>query len=345
MASIAKLSCILLLVPLVLLVCVVRSHPVKDVDMLPKPAGAMRGFTSGLAVLKGYLLSVGHVFPSLPYYSYPWATSDIDAFLNSYYGDLDAGSTQAIEDRFEDNALLLLDVRSDSGIVNDSITKGKSLIVKNAKQWIENRGALTVPTVWNVLSYRHPILLVEGDVTFATNGAASFVQSFVFRGDKVGITGQVVKTGTAPSAVVPTALTELLDCLYEELDNKQTAVAQSNFPNDYTSILFHHYPEDDSTFHLFSKDLKGYVRLSETYFHARGPEPTKTTWTVVKYLFPKIWVEVTVEQPVASGTTLSTALVGYKLDEDQGKFQLLGDLSVLEFPNTTVMEFFFSLNK
>eukprot|EP00922_Rhytidocystis_sp_ex-Travisia-forbesii_P063922 GHVS01095058.1.p1 GENE.GHVS01095058.1~~GHVS01095058.1.p1 ORF type:complete len:345 (+),score=48.26 GHVS01095058.1:152-1186(+) len=344
MASLPKL---VLLLPLLLL-GPARCVPVEDVefstDMVAGAGGAMRGsVSSGLAVLKGYMLSFGHVFPSLPYYSFPWTAGDIDSFLSNHYDALDAGSTQAIENRFAKDALLLLDVRSDAGVVEDSVTKGKGKIVSKLTEWIANRGAVTVPTTWNVLSYRHPMVIVEGQVTFATQGACSFVQSFVFSGSKVGLTGQVVKSGTAPSAAVPAALSDLLNSLYADLDDKKTAVAEANFPDGYTSILFHRYPKDNSTFHLFSKDLKGFVRLANIYFSARGQAPTKTRWSLVKYLFPKIWVELTVEQPANSGTVLSTALMGYKLDEKNGNFQLLGDLSVLEFGGQTLMEFFLTL--
>eukprot|EP00922_Rhytidocystis_sp_ex-Travisia-forbesii_P063923 GHVS01095059.1.p1 GENE.GHVS01095059.1~~GHVS01095059.1.p1 ORF type:complete len:335 (+),score=32.03 GHVS01095059.1:80-1084(+) len=322
-----------------LLVCV-RCYPVDDEAGLP---GAMRGYSPGLVVLKGYLLGVGHLFPSFPYTTYPWTSADLNAFLTTHYDALNAGSTEAIEDRFVEDALMLLDVRTDDDVLEDSKTIGKSKIVSKASEWISNRGAVTSPIVWNVLSYRHPMVVVEGHATFETQGLCSFVQSFVFRGSKVGMTGQVIHIGAVPSPVVPTALTDLLNDLYEGLDNKETAVAESNFPKDYTSVLVHRYPKGDGTFHLFSKDLEGFVKMSNIYFVARGLQPTKTTWTVVKYLYPKIWVEVTVEQPV--GSVLSTALMGYKLDDVKGKFQLLGDLSVVDFPNTTLLEFFLSLNR
>eukprot|EP00922_Rhytidocystis_sp_ex-Travisia-forbesii_P063918 GHVS01095051.1.p1 GENE.GHVS01095051.1~~GHVS01095051.1.p1 ORF type:complete len:353 (+),score=46.02 GHVS01095051.1:214-1272(+) len=325
------------------------AYPVVDVEfdqeMLSESEGTMRAFAPGLSVLKGYVLSFGHVFPSLPYYSYPWSTSDINTFLQDYYTALDAGSTAVIEDRFAKDALMLLDVRLSDGTVVDTVTKGKAKIVANTKRFIQSRGAVTSPTIWNVLTYRHPLVIVEGQVTFANKGSMLFVHSFAFRGDKVGLTGIIVSEGTSGVAVVPVALSNLLESVYSDLDNKKTAVAESNFPDGYTSILFHRYPKDNSTFHLFSKDLKGFVRLSNIYFASRGAEPTNTTYTVVKYLYPKIWVEVTVEQPAGSGNVLSTLLVGYKVEESNGEFQLLGDLSVLDFPDTTAMEFFLSLNK
>eukprot|EP00922_Rhytidocystis_sp_ex-Travisia-forbesii_P063919 GHVS01095052.1.p1 GENE.GHVS01095052.1~~GHVS01095052.1.p1 ORF type:complete len:351 (+),score=36.89 GHVS01095052.1:188-1240(+) len=345
--NMSVMLCLLSVLCFLVLAC--SAYPVADVEfdneMLSESEAPMRAFAPGLSVLKGYLLSFGHVFPSLPYYSYPWSSTDINSFLQEYYTALDAGSTEVMEDRFSKDALLLLDVRSNAGPVVDTITKGRSKIVANAKSFIQSRGTVTSATVWNVLTYRHPVVIVEGQVTYANKGSSLFVQSFAFRGDKVGLTGIIASEGTSGPNAVPVALSNLLESVYSDLDNKKTAVAESNFPDGYTSIMFHRYPKDNSTFHLFSKDLKGYVRLSNIYFTARGDVPTKTTYTVVKYLYPKIWVEVTVEQPAGSGNVLSTLLVGYKVKEVNGKFQLMGDLSVLDFPNKTAMEFFLSLNK